>query len=177
MKSFVYDILYFFLNHVVNHIPTWTVRKAIYCLCGLKIGRGSRINMGCMLMNPWGIKIGENTLINENCLLDGRGGLVLGDNCSVSMGCYIYSATHYLNSDSFEFRKRRTIIGNGVWIGSKAIINAGSCIENFCMIGTNSSTSSQEKYTEKGVYVGVPAKFLFNRDIKEVNVQFKYYFR
>ena len=102
IKTLAYDGLYVVINYFISYIPFWTIRKLLYKLCGLKIGRGSRINMRCILFEPWNISIGNNTIINEFCLLDGRGKLSIGDNCSISMYSIIYTASHYSNSIKFD---------------------------------------------------------------------------
>lgn len=68
------NLVYIFCNYFVAYIPCWTVRKFFYRCLGMKLGRGTRINMRCVIMTPWKIKIGENTMINEYALIDGGGG-------------------------------------------------------------------------------------------------------
>ena len=68
------SFVYVFLNNFVNYIPCWSIRRAIYRLFGMKIGKNSRIMMKTIVVYPKGITIGENSIINEQCLLDGRGG-------------------------------------------------------------------------------------------------------
>lgn len=77
MRLFAINLIYIFVNYFVNYIPVWTIRKLIYRCVGMKIGKGTRINMRCVILAPWKIRIGENTMINEYTLLDGRGGLIL----------------------------------------------------------------------------------------------------
>ncbi len=74
LKVLVYDFVYIFINYFVAGIPCWSIRKMLYKLFGMKIGKGSRINMKCFVIEPWNVKIGENSIINEVCLIDGRGG-------------------------------------------------------------------------------------------------------
>lgn len=59
------------------------MQKIFYIMFGMKIGKGSRINMRCIIMNTWNIVIGNNSIINEYTLIDGRGGVIIGNNCSV----------------------------------------------------------------------------------------------
>lgn len=50
MKLFAINLIYVFVNYFVNYIPVWTIRKLIYRCLGMKIGTGTRINMGCVIM-------------------------------------------------------------------------------------------------------------------------------
>lgn len=172
LKTLLNDLVYIFLNYFVANIPCWVIRRFFYKLFGLKIGRGSRINMKCILMAPWRISIGENSMINEHVLLDGRGGLDIGSNCSVSMFSVIYSATHHMNSESFEYYKAKTAVDDNVWIGTHAIVNAGTHLSRGCVLGANSVTSANLPYEEGGVYTGIPAEFRYHR--KVFNQQLKH---
>ena len=170
IKRIVYDLLYWFINYFIGYFPLWTIRKWFYKLCGLKIGKGSRINMGCILMNPWNIVIGSNTIINEYTLLMVGGGVHIGDNCSISMFSILYSASHYINSEKFEYYEQRTVIKDNVWVGARAVILAGSVVNTGCIIGANSMFNLKES-DENCIYGGVPAKLIKIRNIDSLDKQ------
>ena len=94
------EIIQFVLNHIVAHIPIWTIRRIMYVLAGMKIGKNSRILMGCVIFAPWKIIIGENSYVNEQVILDGRGGLIIGNNVSISMRSQIITGTHSVKSNN-----------------------------------------------------------------------------
>ncbi len=125
MKKLLYDLAYCFVNYFIAYIPSWTIRKYMYILCGMKIGKNSRINMRVTIFSPWKIEIGNSTVINEKCVIDGRGGIIIGNNCSISYASYVYSASHRINSEQFEAYSKKTIIGDGVWICANAVILPG----------------------------------------------------
>lgn len=175
IKRIIYDCIYLFLNYFIAYIPFWTLRKLLYQTCGLKIGKGSRINMRCILMNPWLIKIGQNTIVNEYTLIDGRGGVIVGNNCSISMFSVIYSASHRPETDNLEYYKKLTIIKDNVWIGARAVILAGSYINNNCIVGANSVVSAKE-CQENGIYAGTPAKLINIRKVNKIENQKIYMF-
>ena len=167
-KTMVYDAVYVFLNYFVAYIPCWRIRKIIYLSCGLKIGRGSRICMRSRLMEPWNIELGENTIVNEACILDGRGMLKIGNNCSISTETIIYTATHSTGSKDFAYYEKSTIIGDGVWVGARAMILPGVEISENSVIGACSVVTTGI-YESKGIYVGIPAKRIKERDIDAVD--------
>lgn len=165
LKRIVDALLYIFLNYVVAYIPIWTIRKLIYKLFGMKIGKGSRIYMKCIIRSPWNIEIGNNTVINENCVLDGRGGISIGDNVSISLFTTILSASHDRKSESFEYIKKKVVIENNVWIGVRAVVLEGTVLKKGCVLGAASSLKGD---TEEGyIYVGVPAQKSINRELRE----------
>ena len=175
MRKIIYDLIYCFINYFVAYIPSWTLRKILYMAFGMKIGRGSRINMRTTIFSPWKIEIGNDTIINEKCVIDGRGGMKIGNHCSISYGACLYSASHDTSSSTFEAYCKRTTLGKGVWICVNAVILPGSDIHDFAIIGANSVFKGQAK--EKGVYVGVPAELVKDRKIEAVNMKNNFYFR
>lgn len=152
-----------YLNCFINHIPCWTLRKVLYMMLGMKIGNNTRINMFCVVIKPWNIAIGDNTMINEYAILDGRGGLLIGNSCSISMRSIIYSASHYSYSESFELYKKNTVLKDCCWIGAGAVILPGSVLSDFTVIAANSSFKGISE--EKGIYSGIPAIKIKERDI------------
>ncbi len=167
IKTFIYDLVYVFLNYIVSYIPCWKIRKFIYRLAGLQIGKGSRICMRTRLMEPWNIVIGNNSIVNESCILDGRGRLRIGDNCSVSTESILYTASHIADSEEFKYYEKETVIGNGVWIGARAVVLPGVVIGNYSMIGACSLVSSGE-YEAGFIYAGIPAKKKKSRGINHI---------
>lgn len=176
MKKVLDSLTYIFINYFVAYIPLWTIRRLFYKLFGMKIGKGSRIYMKCVVRAPWRIKIGENTIINENCYLDGRGGLTIGSNSSISLFSMIISASHDMKSDRFEYRKGAVEIGDNVWIGARAIVLDYTKVRNQCVVSAGAVLKGA---TVKGcVYIGNPAKAVKSRElVKAYNLQFKDYFR
>lgn len=176
-KRIAFDLVYIFLNYFVANIPAWWIRRLIYKIFGMKIGHGARIYMKCTVISPWKIRIGDNTVINEFVTLDGRGGLIIGNNCSISIYSILFTASHHINSNTFEYYKKSTSIGDGTWIGARAVIMAGSVLENGVVIGANSTTAGNMKYEENGVYIGVPAELKFIRTSKDVSITTQAFFR
>ena len=170
------DIEYIILNHFVNHIPCWSIRKIAYYICGMRIGKGSRISMGAIIIRPSRIQIGENSIINENVLLDGREGLSIGNNNSISMYVKIYTGTHSISSPTFEYKGHPTIIRDNCWLGTSSIIMPGSSLMDFTVIGANSVFHG--KTEEKDVMMGIPAKKTFTREINtKYSIKYNSWFR
>lgn len=164
IKIFLYEFLYIVLNYIITYIPCWTIRKCIYQLTGLRIGKGSRICMRTRVMEPWNIVIGRNSIVNESCILDGRGGLRIGDNCSVSTESILYTASHSTNSEKFQYYEQETELGNGVWIGARSVILPGAMIGDGTVIGA-CSVVGEGAYDGYSIYAGIPARKKKNRGI------------
>lgn len=170
------DFKYIFLNGFAIYIPSWTIRKAILKIMGMDLGRGSRIGLGTKIIQPETIHIGNRSIINEWCHLDGRGGLFIGDDVSISVYSKFVTASHKINSATFEYFEDATKVEERVWLGIGAIILNGSVLGRGSVIGAGCVFKGKaEPYK---IYVGNPAKEIKERN-RELRYQFDYrpYFR
>lgn len=176
VKRAAVDLEYILLNHFVNKIPSWIIRKCIYKLAGMTLGKDSRIGIGTVVISPRHIFVGKGTIINEYCHLDGRGGLKIGNYSSVSIYSKILTASHHANSPKFEYYTKEVNIGNNVWLGCNATILDGSVVHDFAIIGAGSVFKGIAKKGE--IYIGNPASMLKKRDIDEhYEIKYSIYFR
>lgn len=164
MSRMTYDMKYIILNQIVNKIPSWHLRRFIYRRFGIKIGKGSRIAINTVVIDPDKITIGDNSIINEFCHLDGRGGLEIEDNVSISVYSKIITASHKSNSSSFEYYTKPTRIKTNAWIGCSALILDGSTVERNVIIGAGSVLKGIT--VEDGIYVGNPIRLLKKRNLE-----------
>lgn len=176
ISKLLYDIIYIIMNYFVNNIPVWTIRKYIYIIFGMKLGKKARIHMKTIIINPWNISIGERTVINEFCFIDGRGGLCIGNDVSISINSTILTASHETHSEQFKYKKSPVVIKDNVWIGTRAIILEGTIIGEGAVIGAGSLIKKEaESY---GIYVGVPARKVSERSISnKYNIDTLTFFR
>lgn len=107
-------------------------RARLCALAGFRIGEGTRIealpkiNGGAQLFSN--LVIGRNCLIAAECVLDLGEKITLGDRVTLSPGVMILTSTHEL-----DIREHRAgpiqltpvVIGDGVWVGARAIILPG----------------------------------------------------
>lgn len=164
IKSFFICLQKFLLDCIIGHIPCWSLRKLCYKLAGIKIGKGSRILMGAKIQGPRGIRIGSHTYINYGCHLDGRGGVTIGNNVNVSNYSVIISASHDMKSDKFAYREGSVEIQDYCWLGTRAIVLDKSVLSEGCVLSAGSVFKGVSKHN--GVYVGVPAKYVKDRELQ-----------
>lgn len=165
MRELISGLALFILNAVVSRIPCWPIRKAIFRLYGMKIGKGSRILMACRFQRPRGIAIGENSYVNAYCHLDGRGGLNIGNNVNISNYCKIITASHDMHSATFAYRTGRVDIDDHVWLGTGAIVLDRSHLGRAMVLSAGSVFKGEG--LKGGVYAGIPAKYVKNRELEE----------
>lgn len=155
------ELSYIMINKIINKIPSWHIRKLFYLLYGMKIGKGSRINAGVIIDSPHGVVLGDRCIINENAYLDGRGGLIVGNDVSISIYSRIITASHYVDSESFQYYNDPVTIHDHVWIGVGAIVLNGSILNKNVIIGAGCVFKGNAE--EDGVYIGNPAIMIKKR--------------
>jgi acetyltransferase-like isoleucine patch superfamily enzyme len=145
----------------VKKIPFYSIRHFYYKkVIKIKLGKQSSIHLNCFIYGR-NIEIGNGCVINRECFLDGRGKLKIGDFTSISPHVHIITGDHDINSKNFAFRSKDIIIGNFVWIGSRATILPGVVIGEGAIVCAGALvTKDVAPYTMVG---GVPAKFIKDR--------------
>ena len=98
------------LLHLVGCIPFHHIRRFLYRLSGMKIGRGSTIHMEARFYDPRNIEIGEDSIIGEKVVLDGRGKLSIGNHVDIATGVMIYNCQHDVHSEDFRPVCKQTIV-------------------------------------------------------------------
>jgi maltose O-acetyltransferase len=137
------------------------LRSKVHRLIGLKLGEGSSVNFGAVIVNPKNVVIGNYVLVNLCSYLDGSGFLYIDDYCTFSPYVKVLTGTHSI-MDSMIRRDPRdnvnltTRIGRGTWIGTGAIILPGVVVGEGCVIGAGSVVTRSTE--PNGLYLGAPAK-------------------
>lgn len=149
---------------LVGNIPIHWIRRAIYRLCGIRIGKDSAIHMWTRFYDPKGITIGEGTIVGDHVFLDGRDTLTIGNHVDIASQVLIYNGKHDIESEGFDpvfepvriedyvFIGPRVVLQPGVTIGKGAVIAAGAVVvkdvPSFAIMG------------------GIPAKVIGERKLK-----------
>lgn len=146
-----------------------------------KLGSNSKLYKNFQYRYPGQISIGDNCIINknvvfgsefqdskliildnvnisENVFLDFSGDLTIGRGCTISSNSKIYTHDHGLDPNSIP-KKRKTIIGENVWISTNVII-----LQNVSQIGKNSIIAAgsvlSKDVPENSIFGGIPAKLI-----------------
>ncbi len=171
-KNIVYLFSLFFTNRIVSYIPCWALRKFWFTkIMGMKIGKKSKIDMGCYFLGLKGISIGKNTHINQGCILDGRnrmvsgimgGGIVIGNSVSISHRVCLMTGSHDVDSRDFAFKGGKIVIGDYAFIGINATVLHSVGIGKGAVICAGAVvTKKVEDYT---ICAGIPAKKIGERN-------------
>ncbi len=148
-------------NNVISVVPLWCVRKIYHRLMGIKIGKGSQLNLRTYLMGPGKLVVGDYTHVNPGCLIDYRGGIEIGSSVSISHRVMLVTGGHDVSSPVFEESHAPIKIGDHVWIGAGAIILKGVEIGEGAVVAAGAVVNKDvPPFTVVG---GVPAKKIGER--------------
>lgn len=169
---------------------TSRVRIFFYRMLGMKVGRRCRfeairarrlsqieigsftaLTEGCWLWPLDGpyegcrIRIGSNNYFNRNVMIDACGCVEIGDDNMIGPDVYITDSNHMFLPGKTPKEQPMDIgtvkIGNGCWIGVRAIILKDVCLGDGCIVAGGSMVT--KSYPAGSIIAGVPARLIDSR--------------
>jgi len=150
----------------IGYIPFHSLRKLIFSLAGVKIGKNSTIHIGARFYQPKNISIGDGTIIGDHATLDGRASLTIGNHVDIASNVAIYNSEHDINSSDMRPIQEPVKIGDYVFIGPRAIILPGVTIGKGAVVAAGAVVT--KNIPEKSIVGGVPAKEIGKRAISDL---------
>jgi acetyltransferase-like isoleucine patch superfamily enzyme len=142
----------------------------------ITLGPGNALSEGCWLWpvdaphSGIRITIGTHNYFNRDCMIDACGSVMIGDNNMFGPGVYMTDSNHSLipgkRLADCPMEIGRIIIGNGCWIGAKAVILKDVILGDRCVIAAGAVVT--KSFPAGSVVAGVPAKLL--KQMEEVPV-------
>jgi putative colanic acid biosynthesis acetyltransferase WcaF len=143
-------------------IPFSIILVAILRLFGAKIGKDTRIKPYVNIKYPWKLQVGDHSWISE-CHIENLSNVSIGKNVCLSQGCMILTGNHDFTKTGFDLITKDIILGDGTWIGARAIVCAGVTTYSHAVLTVNSvATRDLEAYS---IYRGNPAIKIKDRQI------------
>ncbi len=176
----IYAVVKYATNHIVNRIPSYTVRHGWYRhVLGWQIGpraailMGQYIEFGKLRGRGKPVIIGAGAVINGGCYLQTFGGLVIGENASISRRVSLITGTHDMNSADFPEVLKPIEIGPHVWIGINAIVTGGVTIGEGAVVCAGSVVRNDVR--QLAVVDGVPGKVVGRRLLANPSYSFDFH--
>ena len=167
VASWFEDLGLYFIHAVSCHVPFAILRHGVFRFAGVKIGKGSKVHMGCRFFKPDNVSIGEDTIVGDNAFLDGRETLTIGNHVDIASQVLIYNSEHDLKSATFEAKSEAVTVEDYVFIGPRVIILPGVHIGKGAVVAAGAVVT---KDVEPMVIVGgVPAKEISRRPLSKLN--------
>ena len=130
----------------------WLLRKF-----GAGVGQGVCIRPGIRVKNPWLLTIGDHSMIGEDAWIDNLVPVSIGSHVCISQGVYLCTGNHDWSSPSFRYRLGPIGIGDGAWIGARAVVGPGASIGTCAVLALGSVATRPVPPFE--VHAGNPASF------------------
>lgn len=172
MKRVLAAAIKYATNHIIAHIPSYTVRNAWYRhVLGWRLGphvvifMGQRVQMARVRKSVQKVSIGKNTIINWDCMLYTTGGLAIGENVSISAGVWLVTGSHDMNDPQFIDTYKPIVIGDHAWIGVRATILPGVTIGEGAVVMAGAVVTHD--VPPFAVVGGVPARAIRQRELQE----------
>jgi len=166
----IYEILYYFMaRHLpVSYMPyafgakrirRWLCKR-LFASCGENVN----VEHGVCFGSGKKIKIGNNSGLGVNCFV---GNVEIGNNVMMGPDVVILSQGHKFDRVDIPMcqqgstEEKVVIIGNDVWIGTRAIIMPGVKIGNGVIVGAGAVVTKD--VPDYAIVVGSPARVIRHR--------------
>ena len=109
-------------------LPISGVKCLVLRVFGAKLGAGVVIKPGVRVKYPWRLTVGNHCWIGEDCWIDNLADITVGDSVCLSQGAYLCTGNHDWSDPAFGLKIGSIHLGNGCWIGAKAVILPGIAV-------------------------------------------------
>lgn len=141
----------------------YAVKCGILRLFGATIGKGVVIKPRVNIKYPWKLSVGDHSWIGEGVWIDCLDVVDIGANVCISQGALILSGNHDYSKSTFDLMVAPIHIGDGAWIGARAMVAQGVHVGDHAVLAVGSIASSDlEPF---GIYRGNPAQKVKTRTI------------
>jgi putative colanic acid biosynthesis acetyltransferase WcaF len=165
-RSKLFQAMWFFIGLPILRsalIPSSGVRRTLLKLFGARVGSGVVLKPGLRVKYPWLLEVGENSWLGEDVWVDNLALVRIGSNVCISQGAYLCTGNHDWTDPAFGLIVRPIAIGDGAWIGAKAMLCPGVEVEECAVASAGSVVATRlEAY---GIYAGNPAVRVKTRTI------------
>lgn len=149
-------------NLIVNRLAASALvpragRLWLYRRSGMDVQTGN-IFEGCTIAGT-NLSIGAATFINRRCFLEAVGPLRIGSRCQIAMEVMLLTTTHPLGRDGSVLPRSfalPTTVGDGCWLGARALVLPGVTIGAGCVIAAGAVVA--DDCDPGGLYGGIPAR-------------------
>lgn len=120
--------VWFFLGLPIlrsSWLPFSAVRRWLLVIFGASVGRGVVIKPGVRVKFPWQLRIGDHAWIGEDVWIDNLAQVSIGSQACLSQSVYLCTGNHDWSDPAFGLIVKPISIGNGAWVGARAVICPG----------------------------------------------------
>ena len=126
-----------------------------------RCGRNPIVKNKCYFGDGSKISLGNNAQLGQNARLQGE--IAIGDDCVMGPDVIIMATYHKIADPDVPIRlqgggENPVVIGDDVWLGTRAIILPGVTLGNHCIVGAGAVVT--KSFPDYSIVGGVPARIL-----------------
>lgn len=144
-------------------LPSSSVRRALLRLFGARVGAGVVIKPGVRVKYPWHLSIEHHSWLGEDCWIDNLAEVSIGANVCISQGVYFCTGNHDWSDPAFGLSIKPILIGDGAWVGARALIAPGVSLGEGAVAVAGSIVTRAIPACE--IHGGNPARFIKTRPL------------
>jgi putative colanic acid biosynthesis acetyltransferase WcaF len=119
------------------------------------------IRPGVRVKYPWHLTVGDDSWIGEDCWIDNLVPVSIGRNACLSQGSYLCTGNHDRSDISFGLIVKPIQVGDGAWVGAKAVLAPGVRLGIGAIAGLGSIVLRD--IPDQEIHAGNPATFIAHR--------------
>jgi putative colanic acid biosynthesis acetyltransferase WcaF len=142
--------------------PFHTWRSLLLRIFGAKLGPNCHFYPGSRIWAPWNLSCADQVRVADGAEIYNPATITLGSHAILSQGSYLCGATHDFDDPAFPLLAYSMSVGAYAWVCARACVAPGVNLAEGAVLGLASvATHDLDAW---GVYAGVPARKLKNRE-------------
>ena len=153
------------VNRFVFPCVPFTLRCVLLKMFGAHVVFNHKIYSSVSIFAPWNLEMVRGSVIGPNVVVYNKDRISIGVSVVISQDVFLCTASHDVNSSTFELITKPITISKGAWIGARAIILPGVTIGEGAVVAAGAVvTKDVEPWMVVG---GNPAKPIKKRVLSD----------
>lgn len=146
---------------LIDTMVSMRLRARLLRFLGAHVGNRVIIRSGLLVLERFDFTLGNGVFVGNQCIFDCSAPICVGDGVFIAYGVTIVTGTHAIGPQECragEFQPRGVTIGDGCWIGARAVILPGVHIGSGAVVGAGSVVTRD--VASDTVVAGNPARLV-----------------
>ena len=144
---------------LLDNMSSGRLRSTLLRINGARVGRRCFIRGGLQVQESFRFVIGDDVFINSGCVFDGSAPIEIGNRVQFGFQVTLVTGDHRIGPPAGragEHHARSVCIGDGAWIGARAVILPGVTIGKGAVVAAGAVVTRDVE--ANSLVAGVPAR-------------------